>query len=194
MKQLKVLKDNEFIATKSYYYSYIIIIIFFKLMLKTKHQEFYHIFQLHQECFHWRWWVSFKSHHRTQKIHKIDTLNIIKDYVNNDYQFTRKTTIRHEKVPDLAKSVPLGTLLILRFTNWWSCSGKSNIFNHSRNLYAVMNILQYLRHDTLQKFGNNLLMTFILFLNIRIWKTFPITSTIFIKILRVLWRRKVMEN
>ena len=29
-----------------------------------------------------------------------------------------------------------------------------------------MNILQYLRYYTFQKFGNNLLMTFILFLNI----------------------------
>ena len=32
-------------------------------------------------------------------------LNIIKDYIDNDNQFTRKTTIRHEKVPDLADLV-----------------------------------------------------------------------------------------
>ena len=46
-----------------------------------------------------------------------------------------------------------------------------------------MNILQYLRHCSLQKFGINLLMTFILFLNIRTWKTFSITSIIFIFII-----------
>ena len=44
------------------------------------------------------------------------------------------------------------------------------------------------------KFGNNLLMTFILTLNVRIWKTFSIISTAFIKILSLLWRKKVMEN
>ena len=36
----------------------------------------------------------------------------------------------------------------------------------------VMNVLQYLEHYTLQKRGNDLLMTFILFLNVRTWKTF----------------------
>ena len=37
-------------------------------------------------------------------------------------------------------------------------------------------------------------MTFILFLNVRTWKTFSITSTSFIKILSLLWRKRVMEN
>ena len=35
-----------------------------------------------------------------------------------------------------------------------------------------MNKLQYLWHYTLQKFGNNLLMKFILFLNVHTLKTF----------------------
>ena len=35
----------------------------------------------------------------------IDTLNIIKGYVNNDDQFTRKTVIRQEKVLDLVNLV-----------------------------------------------------------------------------------------
>ena len=35
-----------------------------------------------------------------------------------------------------------------------------------------MNKLQYLQHYTLPKFGNNLFMTFISFLNICTWKTF----------------------
>ena len=53
----------------------------------------------------------------------------------------------------------------------------------------LMNILQYLRHYTF-----NLLMTFIPFLNVRTRKTFSITSTILIKIISSLYRRKIMEN
>ena len=45
----------------------------------------------------------------------------------------------------------------------------------------LMKVLQYLRHYTLKKFGNDLLVTCILFLNVRTWKTFSITSTIFMK-------------
>ena len=54
--------------------------------------------------------------------------------------------------------------------------------------------LKYLPHYTHQKFGNNLLMRLILFLNVQTWKNFSFISTIFIKKLRLLWRRKVMEN
>ena len=43
----------------------------------------------------------------------------------------------------------------------------------------------YEQHCTLQKFGKDLLMMFILSLNIRIWKTFSIITT-FIKILSLL--------
>ena len=49
-----------------------------------------------------------------------------------------------------------------------------------------MSKLQYLRHCTLQKFGNNLLTTLIPFLNVHTWKCFFITSIILIKILRLL--------
>ena len=59
---------------------------------------------------------------------------------------------------------------------------------------SLMNVLQYLRHYTLQKLGNNLLMTLILFLNVRTWKSFSITSTTFIKILSLLWRRAMEEE
>ena len=44
---------------------------------------------------------------------------------------------------------------------------------------------------TLQKFGNNLLMTFIPFSIIQNWESFSNTSTIFIKILYSLWRKTV---
>ena len=73
--------------------------------------------------------------------------------------------------------------------------------NNGNNYLAIVpticrfrNILQYLRHYTFQKFGKDLLMTFIPFLNVRTWKTFSITSTTFIKILSLLQRRKITEN
>ena len=49
----------------------------------------------------------------------IDTLNIIKDYVNNDNQFTRKTAIPQDKFLDLVHLVLTTTwyILILSFTN-----------------------------------------------------------------------------
>ena len=48
----------------------------------------------------------------------IDTLIIIKDYVNNDDQFTRKTVIPQDKFLDLVHLIlaTLATLLILSFT------------------------------------------------------------------------------
>ena len=45
-----------------------------------------------------------------------------------------------------------------------------------------------------QKVWERLLMTFILLLNVRNWKSFSITSRIFIKILSLQSRRKVMEK
>ena len=55
-------------------------------------------------------------------------------------------------------------------------------------------VLAYLRNYTLQKFANNFLIKFILFLNVRICKNFSLTSKIFTKILGLLWRKKVMEK
>ena len=53
--------------------------------------------------------------------------------------------------------------------------------SQQKSIRRLMNVLQYLRHYTLQKFVNYLLMTFIPFLNACNWKTFSITSTIFIR-------------
>ena len=53
--------------------------------------------------------------------------------------------------------------------------------SQQKSIRRLMNVLQYLRHYTLQKFVNNLLMIFIPFLNVCNWKTFFITSTIFIR-------------
>ena len=128
----------------------------------------------------------------------IDTLNKIKDYVNNDGQFTRKTAIPQDKFLDLVN--------LFLTTNWYTFS--SNFTNKLMSLQwedqhlqlqhkficNLMNKLQYLPHYTLQNFRNSLLITFIPFLNLRTWKTFSITSTIFIKALSLVWRKNVMEN
>ena len=45
-----------------------------------------------------------------------------------------------------------------------------------------------------QSFGDELLMTCIPFLNVYTWKTFSITSKIFIKTLCLLWTKKVTKN
>ena len=49
----------------------------------------------------------------------IDMLNIIKDYVNNDDQFTRKMTVPQDKILDLVNLVLTTTwcILIFSFTN-----------------------------------------------------------------------------
>ena len=128
----------------------------------------------------------------------IDTLTKIKDYVNNDGQFTRKTAIPQDKFLDLVN--------LFLTTNWYTFS--SNFTNEliplqwedqhlqlqHKFICRLMNKLQYLLHYTLQNFRNSLLITFIPFLNVPTWKTFSITSTIFIKTLSLVWRKNVMEN
>ena len=65
----------------------------------------------------------------------IDTLNIIKDYVNNDDQFTRKTAILQNMFLELIN--PLGTRLIHCFTNkLMALQWEFQHLQHSRNLYA----------------------------------------------------------
>ena len=110
--------------------------------------------------------VSFDVTSLCMNIALTDTLNIIKDYVNDD-QFTRKTAIPQDGFFDLVNS---------------------EIFMQSYERTAISTALYS------AKFGSNLSMAFILFLNVRTWKTFSITSTIFIKILSLPWRKKVMEN
>ena len=56
--------------------------------------------------------VSFDVTSLNTNIPIIDALNIIKDYVNNDYQFTRKVAIPKDKFLDLV-------LLVLR-TSWYT--------------------------------------------------------------------------
>ena len=63
--------------------------------------------------------VSFDVTSLYKNIPIIDMLNIMKDYVNNDGQFSRKTAIFQDQFLDLVHLFyqPLGTLLILSSTN-----------------------------------------------------------------------------
>ena len=53
----------------------------------------------------------------------IDTLNIIKDYVNNDDQFTRKTAIPQDKFLDLAHLVLTATRYIFNYQFYQQTDG-----------------------------------------------------------------------
>ena len=57
--------------------------------------------------------------------------------------------------------------------------------SQQKSIRRLMNVLQYLRDYTLQKIVNDLVVTFIPFLNVCNWKTFSITSTTFIRKLRL---------
>ena len=109
----------------------------------------------------------------------MDRLNIIKDYVNNNDQY---------KFLDLVNLVlttnwhtPLGTLLILSFTNKFMVLQWEDQHLQPKQKFLCRLI-------------NKLLMTFLPFLNVRTWKTFSITSKIFIKTLSLLWRTSVPEK
>ena len=67
-------------------------------------------------------------------------------------------------------------------------STTADIYMQTHGQTAISTALQF------QKFRNNLLMKFILFLHVRTWKNFSTTSAIFIKTLSLLWRKEVVEN
>ena len=127
LKQLKVLKDNEFIDNKLYYYP---------KPTDSHAPRFYCQPKIHKPGLPIRCIVSYsgsplynlnkyitnilkayvKDENNNQElsfdvtslyanIPMIDTLNIIKDYVNNDDQFTRKTAIPQDKFLDLVNLV-----------------------------------------------------------------------------------------
>ena len=91
----------------------------------------------------------------------IDTLNIIKDYVNNEDQFTKKTAIPQDKFLDLANLVLKTTWYTFNF--WFYQQTDGVAMETPTTEERLMNLLLYLRHYSLQSFGNNLLMMFILF-------------------------------
>ena len=128
----------------------------------------------------------------------IDTRNIIKDYVNDDNQFTRKTAIPQDKFLYLVHLVLTTTWYTFNSQSYQKPDGVTMEVQHpqpqEKFICRLMKLLQYLRHFTFQKFRNDLLTSFILLLNVGTWKTFCITSAIFIIILSLPWRRGVMEN
>ena len=61
-------------------------------------------------------------------------------------------------------------------------------------IYKLITELQYLQHYTLQKFGSDLLITFVQFLNVESCQTFSFTSIIFFKTAILPRRKKVTDN
>ena len=125
----------------------------------------------------------------------IDTLNIIKDYVNNDDKCTRKTAIPQDRFLDLVHLILRTTWYTFNSQFYQQTEGVAMADTESSTTAEIyMQAYESTAKLILQKFGNVVLMTFLLSLNVSIWKTFSIISTIFIKILSLLWRNKVMEN
>ena len=84
----------------------------------------------------------------------IDTLNIIKDHVDNDDQFTRKMAIPQAMFLDLVYLVLTTnwyTYNSVLSTNRWRCYGRTSIFNHSRKLYAGSRTNCYINSTTPSK-------------------------------------------
>ena len=106
----------------------------------------------------------------------IDTINIIKDFINNDDQGTRKTAVPRGKLLDLVGLVLTTTWYTFKYQFYQQTGGVTIGGPPSSTTVEIicrlMNKLQYLRHYTLQMFGNYLLITFIPFLNVCTWKTF----------------------
>ena len=125
-------------------------------------------------------------------------LNIIKDYVNNDNQFTRKAAISQDKFLDLVHLVRTATWHTFNSQFYQQTDGVAMGGPASSTTAEIY--MQAYEHTAITtalhppKVWERFVMTFILSLNVRIWKTFSIISTIFIKILSLLWRKKVMEN
>ena len=77
--------------------------------------------------------VSFDVSSLYTNIPIIDTLNIFKDYVSNDDQLTRKTSIPLDKFFDLVNLV-LATIWSTFNSQFYQQT--DSIFNNNRNLYA----------------------------------------------------------
>ena len=107
----------------------------------------------------------------------IDTLNIIKDYVNNNDQFTRKMTIPQDKFLALVHLVLTTAWYTFNFQFYQQTDGLA-MGGPASSTTAEIYMQVYERR----------------LMSVRIWKTFSMISTIFIKILSLLWRKKVMEN
>ena len=127
-----------------------------------------------------------------------DVFNIIKDYANNADQFTRKTAIPQENFLDLVYLV-LTTIWCTFDSQFYqqtdvvamegpTSSTTPEIYIQAHEKTLISTALH--RPRVSEQFVDNVYS----FLNVITWKTFFITSTIFIKTLSLLWGKKVMEN
>ena len=126
----------------------------------------------------------------------IETLNIIKDYVNNDDQFTWKTVIPQDKFRDLVRLVLTTTSYTFNSQFYQQTDGVAMggpAFSTTAELYMQA----YERTDiTTSLHPPKVWERFVddVYSIISTIKTFSIIATIFIKILSLLWRKKVTEN
>ena len=142
--------------------------------------------------------VSFDVTSLYTNIPTIDSLNIIKDYVNNDDQFTRKAAIPQDKFLDLVD-------LVLT-TTWYTFNSQ---FYQQANGVAMGGLASSTTTEIYMQAYERTAITTALHPP-KVWEqfvddvysilkcthleNFSIISTIFIKILSLLWRKKVMEN
>ena len=128
----------------------------------------------------------------------IDTLNIIKDYVNNDDQFTRKTAIPQDKFLDLVRLVLATTWYTFNSQFYEQTDGvamggpasltTAEIYMKAYERTAITTALH--PPNVWERFVDDVYSI----IKRTHLENFSIISTIFIKILSLLWRKKVMEN
>ena len=114
--------------------------------------------------------VSFDDIFLYSNIPITDTLSIIKNYVDNSDQFTRKVAIPQDKFLDLVNLVLTTTWYIFNYNFYQKSHGVAiggPAFQTTTEIYIILNTMRYLRHWTLQKFGNYFMIKLIQFLNVR---------------------------
>ena len=114
--------------------------------------------------------VSFDDIFLYSNIPITDTLSIIKNYVDNSDQFTRKVAIPQDKFLDLVNLVLTTTWYIFNYNFYQKSHGVAiggPAFQTTTEIYIILNTMRYLRHWTLQKFRNYFMIKLIQFLNVR---------------------------
>ena len=114
--------------------------------------------------------VSFDNIFLYSNIPITDTLSIIKNYVDNGDQFTRKVDIPQDNFLDLVNLVLTTTWYIFNYNFYQKSHGVAiggPAFQTTTEIYIILNTMRYLRHWTLQKFGNYFMIKLIQFLNVR---------------------------
>ena len=134
-------------------------------------------------------------------IRVIVTSNIMKDYVNNDDQFIRKTAILQDKFLDWLDYVLATTWYTFHSRFYIQTDGVAKggpVSSTTAEIYIyICRLMKNCNIDGTapsKSLGEIYLMMSIPSLNVCTWKRFRITPTIFIKTLNLLWREKVMES